>query len=417
MALVNRKITYKIYPNKNQCRVLRETVVLHQRLCNACLEYRILVYRWGERIRQYRDLTEPGKLRLSEKLTYYGQLKQRKTLREELPEYATLSQVSLELPFHRLDRVYQNFLRRHRQGAKGRQLGFPRRKALDRYPRFGFRKHGNGWRFTPGPEWRHGKLRIKGIDGAINCRGRARTPGTIKTCELLHRDGVWHMSLTVACEPYRKAGNEATGLDWSVSTFATVVGHDGAILEIENPHHLDQARRKLLREQRSLSRTKRGSLNRRKQRVLYGRAFRHLANSRRDFQHQVSKRLVDRYGLIATEKLTVKKLTASAKGTAEKSGTNVKAKAGLNRRILDTAPDAFLQKLRYKVQESGEWVEVPTRKVKPSQTCPSCGQQRKKALSKRIHKFEPCGYTEPRDQAAARVMLNWALTAVQRKVA
>ena len=156
----------------------------------------------------------------------------------------------------------------------------------------------------------------------------------------------------------------------------------------------------------------RGSSNRRKQRIRYARAFRHLVNRRRDHHHHLTKRLVDTYGLIATEKLSVKAMTATAKGTAEKPGKNVKAKAGLNRRILDTGPAAFLDMLRYKVEEAGgEWIEVPTRKVKPSQTCPNCGhQKKKKSLSERTHRCDACGHVEPRDRAAARVMLNWALS-------
>ena len=60
---------------------------------------------------------------------------------------------------------------------------------------------------------------------------------------------------------------------------------------------------------------------------------------------------------------------------------DVKQKSGRNRRILDTSPDAFLQKLKYKVEESGGiWIDVPTKEVKPSQTCPACGHQAKKWL-------------------------------------
>ncbi len=138
--------------------------------------------------------------------------------------------------------------------------------------------------------------------------------------------------------------------------------------------------------------------------------MRHVVNKRRDFEHQVTKRIVDNHALISTEELDVKKMTATAKGTAEQPGKNVKQKSGLNRRILDTSPDAFLQKLKYKVEESGGiWIDVPTQEVKPSQTCPACGHQAKKRLHERTHLCQRCGYTEGRDVAAARVMLNWGL--------
>jgi hypothetical protein len=56
-----------------------------------------------------------------------------------------------------------------------------------------------------------------------------------------------------------------------------------------------------------------------------------------------------------------------------------------------------------------EYVEVPTRTVKPSQTCPGCGRQKKKALSQRTHSCE-CGLVLGRDAAAALVCVRWALT-------
>ncbi len=64
----------------------------------------------------------------------------------------------------------------------------------------------------------------------------------------------------------------------------------------------------------------------------------------------------------------------------------------------------------YKLSEcNGVFVEVPTQKVKPSQTCPKCGHQEKKTLDQRIHECQKCGYTNDRDVASAEVMLSWAL--------
>ncbi len=118
-----------------------------------------------------------------------------------------------------------------------------------------------------------------------------------------------------------------------------------------------------------------------------------------DFLHKTSAILVKKYGLIATEQLNVKNMTAHG-------GQH---KKGLNRSILDTAPSTFLNLLKTKAEEAGSlWVEVPTRQVKPSQTCHRCGIQWKKPLSERKH-ICTCGANCSRDENAARVMLNWAL--------
>lgn len=128
--------------------------------------------------------------------------------------------------------------------------------------------------------------------------------------------------------------------------------------------------------------------------------------------NKLSADLAARAALFATEALTVKNMTASASGSLEEPGKNVAQKSGLNREILDTAPSALFQKIAYKVQETGgEFLESPTRRLKPSQTCPACGPQKPKTLSQRVHicSDAACGHVEDRDSAAARVNLRWAL--------
>ena len=65
--------------------------------------------------------------------------------------------------------------------------------------------------------------------------------------------------------------------------------------------------------------------------------------------------------------------------------------------------------IKYKIEQiGGLFVEVPTRQVKPSQTCPKCGHQHKKTLNIRVHECCVCSYRQDRDIAAAEVMLYWA---------
>ena len=97
-------------------------------------------------------------------------------------------------------------------------------------------------------------------------------------------------------------------------------------------------------------------------------------------------------------------MTASAKGTAEKPGKNVKAKAGLNRAILDATPGSFLNMLSTKAEEAGsELIVLNTRTEKPSQTCPCCGTVRKKALAERGHQCG-CGFAATREAAALTML-------------
>ncbi|PZO72147.1 MAG: hypothetical protein DI629_21060, partial [Mesorhizobium amorphae] len=54
-----------------------------------------------------------------------------------------------------------------------------------------------------------------------------------------------------------------------------------------------------------------------------------------------------------------------------------------------------------------------TRRLRPSQRCPDCGEIRKKALSERRHAC-PCGCDLGRDEAAALVLLRWGLDEAAR---
>jgi len=110
------------------------------------------------------------------------------------------------------------------------------------------------------------------------------------------------------------------------------------------------------------------------------------------------------FGIKREKKLEVKNMTSIAK-----KGKRKKQKAGLNKSILDVGFSMLRTTIKYKVEQiGGVFVEVATKKVKPSQTCPKCGHQHKKTLDIRVHECGVCGYVQDRDIAAAEVMLYWA---------
>lgn len=91
-----------------------------------------------------------------------------------------------------------------------------------------------------------------------------------------------------------------------------------------------------------------------------------------------------------------------------KKGKSKKQKAGLNKSILDIGFGMLKAAIKYKVEEgSGQFIEIPTKKVKPSQTCPKCGYQYPKTSDERIHQCSGCGYKQDRDIASAEVCLYW----------
>jgi putative transposase len=383
MAPVNRKVTYRLYPTPRQEQDLLAMKQLHQQLYNAALEQRIFAYR-----------------QLGRSVSFQDQCKELRGLRE-YAEYSCLNAQSCQVTLKRLDLAFAGFFRRV---ARGETPGFPRFKARERFKGWGYKSHGDGFKLLPGgPDKKgrlaHGRLKLSGV-GELSLRGRARTQGEPKTCEITHNAGRWYASVTLPCRPVREKGQGASGLDWGVQTQATLVHEQGSVLEAENSRHFRKALQKLAALQQQLARAKKGSKRRQKLKNQIARLHQKIANQRLDYLHQLCAFLVTLVGLIATEKLNVKGMT----------GAGGSHKRGLNREILASAPALFLQLLRYKAEEAGiEWVEVPTKKVKPSQTCSGCGRQEKKELSCRVHRCSGCGLVLGRDENAAKVMMLWAL--------
>ena len=390
-ALVHRRVTYKLYPSLSQAAVLERTCDLHRSLYNAALEERIEAYRKAGRSIGFSD-----------------QCKSVTAIRLDDPAYRSLNAQSLQVTLKRLDHAFQSFFRRVKAGQTP---GFPRFKGRDRFPGFGFKSHGDGFRFTPGQGWRHGTLRLSGI-GEMQARGEARTPGEVVCADVQRKANGWFLSLVAACEPHRECvGETIAGLDWGVETYATLCTGPMQFGEVENDRFLAAEQEALKGEQRGLSRALRGKRSKRaaRARKLLARRSRRLANRRKDRTHQVTARLVREHAMIVTEDLSVRNMTASAKGTVEAPGRRVKQKAGLNRAILDTAPGSFLSNLRIKAEEAGcVLVLIDPREHKPSQTCPVSGEVRKKGLGERTHTL-PDGRVISRDQASAWVLWNIGL--------
>ena len=91
------------------------------------------------------------------------------------------------------------------------------------------------------------------------------------------------------------------------------------------------------------------------------------ARQRTAAAHLASRALADKYAIVVIEDLDVSGMTASAKGTEDQPGRNVRAKAGLNREILARNWYQLRQYTTYKTQ----LVTIPAPAT--SQQCPRCG--------------------------------------------
>jgi putative transposase len=120
--------------------------------------------------------------------------------------------------------------------------------------------------------------------------------------------------------------------------------------------------------------------------------------------HKLSRSIVGRYDTIAIEKLNVGAMTRPAAGTPEEPGRNVRAKAGLNREILN-AGWSILRHMLVEKAESAVRTIVEVDPKNTSRECSSCGlidADSRRSQSEFV--CVGCSYAENADINAARVI-------------
>jgi putative transposase len=375
MAIL-RKVEWRLYPAKSQADELA-------RISDTCRK----VYNWAldERRKYYEEHKKT--------LTFNAQCKALTQSRKAEFAWQYVHTHALQVTLKRLDLAFKQFFRRLKNGE---DPGFPRFKSVDRFSGFGFKEYGNGWSMEKRA------VKLSGV-GRIKLRGKSRfTDGTPKTCEIIRRADKWFLSVTytLAQLPVReKTAEHISGLDWGVTTFATITNADGSEEEIQNPRHLRKQLGNLADAQRKLKLKKKGSKRRYKAKHKVAVLHRKIANQRKNFLHQTTSHLVATRAKLAVEILSTKAMTAEGG----------KAKSGLNREILASSPGAFHSMLAYKAEEAGcAIIEVDPLIHRPSQTCSGGGKTRKKALSERSHVL-PDGSIIGRDFNSSRNLLHFAL--------
>ncbi|RQD65566.1 MAG: transposase [Desulfonatronovibrio sp. MSAO_Bac4] len=261
-----------------------------------------------------------------------------------------------------LDRAYQNFFRRLKQGE---DPGYPRYKKKFVHDSFRFPQ---GFKV----EGRHVYLPKLGWFRFYKSRN---IDGTMKNVTVSRRGRHWYIAVQVEQEipdptPTQKP---SVGIDMGIARFYTL--SDGSFHNPLNP--FKKLSKKLARLQRSLARKVKFSQNWKRAKARITRLHEKIADMRRDYLHKLSRLIANRFGFVVVEDLKIKNLTTSAKGTLASPGKNVKAKSGLNRSILDQGWGEFFRQLDYKLSWTGGWLEEAN-PYNTSRTCPVCGYVDKK---------------------------------------
>ena len=205
------------------------------------------------------------------------------------------------------------------------------------YPKFKKRHSDDGFRYPQGfkVEEANGRIFLPKI-GYVRYRNSRKIAGTPKNVTIKQTADGWYVSIQCEFELRNHITvlniNSAVGIDMGVKRFLTL--SDGSfITSLEE--RLQALATKIALLQRRIKHKVKGSDNIKKAYKKLALLHKRKADLRNNFLHQQSTLLVKNHDLIVIEDLKIKNMSKSAKGTIENPGKNVKAKAGLNRSILN----------------------------------------------------------------------------------
>ena len=283
-----------------------------------------------------------------------------KLLRREFEWVAAVSQTAELNALRDLDTAFKNFF--------ARRAGFPkpRRKFQDESFRIEARE-------CPvrrlNASW--GAVRLPKI-GWIRFRQSREFPegADFRNVTITRTGGHWHVSFAVQFDEDAIAAPAASvGIDRGVANSIALSTGELASVPIERLRILDRRNRKA---QQEAARRKRGSKRYAKARRRAAAYKSKAARIRKHWNHEATRGLVSRFGVVCIEDLKTSNMTASARGTIEEPGRNVRQKAGLNRSILEHGWYQFESFLVYKLAASGGTL-VKINPANTSRTCSECG--------------------------------------------
>jgi putative transposase len=357
---MQRTYKFRLYPTKEEQENIHFVLERCRLLYNRLLAERIAAYKQSGR-----------------SLTYYEQKATLPERKQCIPALKNVHSQVLQNVVERLDKAYQAFFRRVKNGEKA---GFPRFKPESQYNSFTYPQSG----FSI-----EGKQIVLSKIGDVRIRLHRQPQGTIKTCTIIVKNGKYYACFSCEVESqWLPVSEKQIGIDLGVSHLA--VTSDGE--RIESPKFLRKSEEKLKRKQRAVSKKKRGSNRRRKAIRELARLHEKVANQRKDYAHKESRKLVNEYGLIAFEDLNIKGMVKNHR---------------LAKSIVDAGWSGLVQFVTYKAESAGRQV-VQVNPYHTSQQCSNCGEIVKKSLAVRIHQC-PCGYVADRDENAAINILKLAL--------
>lgn len=360
---MQKGVKFRIYPNKEQQTIINQTLGCCRLIYNKGLAMRNEAYQNG------------NKIGYSQTSTMLTELKKQ----DDFVFLKVVDSIALQQSLRDLDRGFVNFFQkraRHPQfkSKHNRHQSYRTINQEDNIRIVG--------KYIKLPKLGYVKVRQSMEVGKINNVTIEHTP-----------TGKYFAVLNVDFEPQPMLNQGGSiGIDVGIKEFYS----DSNKNTVSNPKYLEKSMRKLIREQRKLSRKEKGSKNRNKQRVKVALVHEKITNQRNDFLQQQSTMLIRENQTICIEDLKVKNMMRNHK---------------LAQHIGSASWSKFFDMLSYKATWYGnDIVKIPTM-YPSSQTCSCCGYKNPLVKNLAIRNWEcpKCQTKHDRDTNASINILNKGL--------
>jgi putative transposase len=304
---------------------------------------------------------------------YHVQAKRLTQAKEVMPELKTVNAQVLQQVLRNLDRAFEDM--------KSKKYGFPRYKNQVRSKSFVF------------PQMLKNCINAEGIKlpqlGLLKVRWSREIPELfqVKQARIVRKASGYFVMLSLQADvdiPEAMPHGHPVGIDVGLEYFLST--SDGE--QVKRPRFFNEQHRKLKLLQRRLKKKQKGSANRRKLNQRISRLYQRIGDTRKDWHFKLAHHLCDSAGMIFVEDLDFR----------------VMAKGMLGKHTLDAGLGQFNNQILPWVCFKRDVFYVKVDPYGTSQECPDCGAKVKKDLSVRISQCLECGFTKPRDIAAAQVI-------------